>query len=164
MYYSSPIAGFVLMIAEGGVSLHHLCLVAAEGIGCSRNWLLSADSLKKEIYIALLWKLLLADLPENEQVSAQTFFCFRNDNQLVGSEDISGKPLQKWSSAEFPGRDKQGSIGQRRAACCRALPANKGKVMWTSHFCGELLWGIPVNASIIFCENDLMTNLFTLLD
>lgn len=42
-YYSSPIAGFVLMIAEGGVSLHHLCSVAAEGIGCRRILLLSAS-------------------------------------------------------------------------------------------------------------------------
>lgn len=51
MYYSLPIPVFVLMITEGGVSLHHLCLVAAGGIGCRRNWLLSAYSIKNSSFV-----------------------------------------------------------------------------------------------------------------
>lgn len=59
MDYSSPIPVFVLMITEGGVSLHHLCLVAAGGIGCGRNWLLSAYSIKNSSFFGNCYLLTL---------------------------------------------------------------------------------------------------------
>lgn len=59
MYYSSPIPVFVLMITEGGVSLHHLCLVAAGGIGCRRNWLLLAYSTRNNSFVGNCYLLTL---------------------------------------------------------------------------------------------------------
>lgn len=59
MYYSLPIPVFVLMITECGVSLHHLCLVAAGGIGCRRNWLLSAHSIRNSSFVGSCYFLTL---------------------------------------------------------------------------------------------------------
>ncbi|OXB58385.1 hypothetical protein ASZ78_012413 [Callipepla squamata] len=65
--------------------------------------------------------------PSQNAVSFFNVGHHRNDDQLVGTKDISVEPLQKWSSSEFPSRDKQASICQRGAVRCGALPANKGK-------------------------------------
>lgn len=138
------------------------CLIAPPLFGgCWRDWLQEDLAAFSFSFRKLFWgQLLSAALVEDEQVSAQTLFCFRNDDQLVGTKDIPVKPLQKWGSSEFPSRDKQASICQRGAVHCGALPANKGKVMWKSSFRGEFLR----NTWYHVIESDLNTVLLRLFN